>query len=239
MTTQISARVATLTAPFDLVAGLGRRWLVGWAGLLALVTALNFCFPHLVSEAQMLSWLGIVACLVYIISSRTTDHWLTAAASLTIAADFCLILRGWIAPGVALFCLVQVVHALRLRRFARTSPWPYLATLGTMALIGYFMHFDATYLLASLYACGLAHNFLTAQKYYRTTRYALHSARIFWGFVAFIACDACVALSYLISAGIVDPLIPALVFANLSYLFYLPSQILLAISAQKRLTTNS
>ena len=226
---------ATLTNPLDLVANVDRRWLAGWAGLLLVVTAINLAIPELAFEARLLSYIGIVSCFTFVITSPRRDFLLMAALGATLIADLFLIMLGYIVPGVAVFCVVQLIHAYRLRFLVHTSPLPFIGALIVMVAVGVLMQFSLVYMLGSVYACVLAHNFLAAKRFYDTTNYLIVSARIFWGFVLFVACDFCVAITFFISSGlIVDPIIPVTVFGAMTYFFYLPSQILLALSGTRQ-----
>lgn len=233
-TRSLEAEPVRLTSPLDLFANVSRVWLACWTATLAAVTWLNFAVPEASSPARLLSYAGIFSCFVFALTAKRRDPLLVAALAITAIADYFLILFSFVVPGLIAFCCVQLLHAIRLRRLVPTNPAPFFIALTTMVVAGIILRFSLIFMLGSLYACVLLHNLLAAKKFYDDTNYAILSARIFWGFALFVACDVCVALGYLTGENAIASILPATFFSSMTYVFYLPSQVLLALSGARQ-----
>jgi len=230
--------VTRLNTPLDLVAGIDRRWLAAWVAIFLVVTVLNITTPYNLGFAtRILAYIGIVSCFIYASATTRYDHWLLAALATTLLADLFLIVLAAPLPGIAVFCVVQVIHAIRLRQFVRTSPILYVTALVVMFVAGIFLQFSLIFMLAAFYACTILYNCLAAKKLYDNTHQSITSARMFWGFVAFIVCDIFVGLDFLINEGFIAESIPVVLIAAATYVFYFPSQILLASSGTRQPST--
>lgn len=178
---------------------------------------------------------GVLLCLAFslLCAARGGDRLVPIALALTAGADWFLLVRNdHYALGVALFLCVQGVYFLRLRRAGAPSLWPVragfapLAGLAVCALAwrtGLFSPANLLVgLLAALYFPQLLSNAIAAwtRKGKRWRRFAL-------GLTLFVGCDVCV--------GLFNAQIHNLVLYFLSgvgmWLFYLPSQVLIALSA--------
>ena len=173
---------------------------------------------------------GILLCLAFALWAGSLpggERLMGPALALTAAADVFLLLldRDYLA-GVALFCLVQLCYAVRIYRGSGGRSWRGLRLgLSLAALAALF----ALKLLTPLNALALVYfsNFLCN---------ALSSlacpggrARLFSaGLWLFLCCDVCVAAFQ--NPALVPPALAA--FARVGmWLFYLPGQVLLALSA--------
>lgn len=171
-----------------------------------------------------ISWkyAGILLCLLFSLwaALRGGDRLVPAALALTAVADYFLLVRGdHLIAGVALFLCVQGLYALRLRRFGCPPALPLRlglagAFLAAAALLRLFTPLNA---LAALYFSQLLSNAVLALR--RERRFGA-------GLALFVGCDLCVGLFNLAPAGAVYSLA-----AVGMWLFYLPSQVLIALSA--------
>lgn len=173
--------------------------------------------------------LGVLACALTRRSGRAQQ--LTAAAlCFTALADLFLLVLGrgylW---GVASFCVVQCLYFLRLHpagdRRTRPSLWLRLAVLAA-ALIALFSlsALQPLTALAAFYFTQLVCNALDGTFAPGMGLFAL-------GLWLFVGCDVCVGLHNL-SFYLASPPAAATAFAQVGmWLFYLPSQILLVLSA--------
>ncbi len=170
---------------------------------------------------------GILLCVLFALyaAARGGDRLVCPALVLTAAADWFLLVRNdHYAVGVALFLCVQTAYYLRLRRLGAGSGWFLRAALALLAGAGlYVLHMASPLnLLAGLYFSQLVSNTLLAWsvKGRRLTLFAL-------GLTLFVGCDVCVGLA---NSGLVPP--GALRFVSIGmWLFYLPSQVLISLSA--------
>lgn len=180
------------------------------------------------SEAAVpVKYAGILLCLAFslLCAARGGDRLAPLALALTACADWFLLVRGGrYALGVALFLCVQAVYLLRLRRAGAPSAWflrSSLALLGGLAVCAAGMASPLN-LLAALYFSQLLSNTALAWTR-RGTRWRIFAL----GLTLFIGCDACVGLFNVLPPS--SPLFPAVSIGM--WLFYLPSQVLIALSA--------
>ena len=170
---------------------------------------------------------GILLCLVFslLCALRGGDRLVPIALALTAGADWFLLVRNdCYALGVVLFLCVQTVYFLRLRRAGARSAY-FLRSgtaLGAGLAVYAFNMASPLNLLAALYFSQLLSN--TALAWTLGGR----PWRLFaLGLTLFVGCDACVGLFNALSPA--SPLYPAVSVGM--WLFYLPSQVLIALSA--------
>ena len=174
-------------------------------------------------QSVPLKYAGILLCLAF--SLLGTDRLVSLALALTAGADWFLLVRNdHYALGVALFLCVQTVYYLRLRRAGADSAWPLRSALALGAGLGvYALHMASPVnLLAALYFSQLVSNTLLAWTLKGAPRRAFAL-----GLTLFVGCDVCVGLFNVLPPG--SP--PYLAASVGMWLFYLPSQVLIALSA--------
>lgn len=181
------------------------------------------------SETVPIKYFGILLCLGFALLScfQWGGDWLVPLAlALTAGADWFLLVRGDnYALGIALFLCVQTVYYLRLRRAGAPAAYPLRAGLALGAALGLYLLKMATpvNLLAGLYFSQLLSNTILAwtQKGRRWRLFAL-------GLALFVGCDICVGVFNLqLSQSLLQHFLAYLGM----WLFYLPSQVLIALSA--------
>ena len=170
---------------------------------------------------------GILLCLAFALlcAFKGGDRLVPAALALTACADWFLLVRNdCYALGVALFLCVQTVYFFRLRRGGAPAAWPLRFGLALGAGLAAYAVGLATplNLLAMLYFSQLLSNMILAwtQKGRLRRLFAL-------GLTLFAGCDACVGLFNALPPA--APLYPAVSVGM--WLFYLPSQVLITLSA--------
>ena len=157
---------------------------------------------------------------------------------LTCLADLCLIIFNYPTLGVALFCLVQITYSLRykmnstlliLKRFSII----FLCIFTVYIIINFTItHLDILFVFASFYAICLTTSVFYAikNKYQKPNKYM-----VTLGMVLFLLCDINVALrniTSLISLPQVFTDVTYQLSSVLIFVFYLPSQLLLALSGK-------
>ena len=170
---------------------------------------------------------GVLLCLLFALACalRGGDRLVSPALALTAGADWFLLVRNdRYAVGVALFLCVQTVYYLRLRRGGASAAYPLRAGLALAAGLGLYALRLASplNLLAGLYFSQLLSNTLLAWTK-KGRRWRAFAA----GLTLFVGCDLCVGLFNTLSAS--SLLYPAVSVGM--WLFYLPSQVLIALSA--------
>lgn len=174
---------------------------------------------------------GVLLCVVFacLWAARGGDRLVPPALALTALADlFLLVLNRYYPLGVAIFLVVQTLYLLRLRRDGSDSaPWlrAGLALILALAVYGLGL-LSPLNLLVCLYFSQLLSNTCLAW----TVKG--RSQRLFaLGLTLFVGCDVCVGL-FNLSGLVPDALYH---FARVGmWLFYLPSQVLIALSAYPR-----
>ena len=176
-----------------------------------------------------IKYLGILLCLGFALLACIRwdgDRLVPLALALTAGADWFLLVRhNCYAVGVILFLCVQTVYLLRLRRTGAPAAWPLRAGLALAAGAGLYALNMASplNLLAGLYFSQLLSNTILAW----TLRG--RAVRLFaLGLTLFVGCDICVGLFNIQSAGSLP--LHLLVYLGM-WAFYLPSQVLIALSA--------
>ena len=170
---------------------------------------------------------GVLLCLLFalVCALRGGDRLVPAALALTAGADWFLLVRNDnYAVGIALFLCVQTVYYLRLRRNGISGAYPLRAGLALAAGLGLYALRLASplNLLAALYFSQLLSNTVLAWTQ-KGRRWRIFAA----GLTLFVGCDVCVGLFNTLPAS--SPLYPAASVGM--WLFYLPSQVLIALSA--------
>lgn len=170
---------------------------------------------------------GILLCLAFaaLCARHGGDRLVPAALTLTACADWFLLVRNdRYALGVALFLCVQTVYFLRLRLAGAPAAWPLRCGLALVAGLAVYAAGLASplNLLALLYFSQLLSNTVLAW-----TRKGRRGFRFALGLTLFVGCDACVGLFNALPGSL--PLRPAVSVGM--WLFYLPSQVLISLSA--------
>ena len=171
---------------------------------------------------------GILLCLGFALLARVKwgGDWLVPLAlALTAGADWFLLVRGdHYALGIALFLCVQTVYYLRQRRAGVPAAYPLRAGLALVAGLGLYLLNLATpvNLLAGLYFSQLLSNTILSW-----TRPGRRWRLFALGLTLFVGCDTCVGLFNALPGS--SPLYFAVSVGM--WLFYLPSQVLIALSA--------
>lgn len=170
---------------------------------------------------------GVLLCLAFACraAARGGDRLVPPALALTALADlFLLVLNRYYPLGVAIFLAVQTLYLLRLRRAGADSAlWLRAGLALVLALAVYALELASPLnLLVCLYFSQLLSNACLAWtvRGRRWRRFAL-------GLALFVGCDVCVGLFNL------PGLVPGALyqFARVGmWLFYLPSQVLIALS---------
>ncbi len=177
-----------------------------------------------------LKYASMLLCLFASLSGITKKdgRYVASALALTVCADlFLLVLDNFYAIGVAFFCPVQIIYALRLRRMREGKTLFALRALlfAAMLAIVCAVQPSALNILSAFYFSQLVCNAIEAAD----AKNRLFSV----GLLLFVCCDICVGLCNITfpfpASDAVFPIIRILMWA-----FYLPSQVLIVLSSQRR-----
>lgn len=181
-------------------------------------------------DTLWLKYAGILLCLAFsfFCALRGGNRLVAPALLFTAGADWFLLIRNeHLLLGVALFLCVQALYFLRLHRAggSRKLLWLRLALALGFALAPFLIPGMATplNLLAMLYFSQLLSNTILAW-----TLPVMHTFAL--GLTLFVGCDICVGL---FNAFALPPTLFSVVSVGM-WFFYLPSQVLIALSAQPK-----
>lgn len=218
---------------------IGRSGLFTLAFLLAEAVLYYFIMTAGGETLKYCCFASVVLCFIYSLPFLRISPYITAGLGLTVGADFFLVLcsasaRLW---GMVFFLGVQSAYAVYLHRALRRPSLitvriclAVLAVAVTVAVLG--KRTDPLALVSLCYYAFLAVNILCACLRFRSGRlFAL-------GLVLFLLCDTVIGLQvaaegYLPIAE--DTWLYGLIFSgfNLAWFFYLPSQVLIALSSRE------
>jgi hypothetical protein len=183
---------------------------------------------------------SIVICFVHaLIHVKQGDKLLIAGLACTVMADLCLVVwspvqRLW---GMVFFLAAQSLYAIRLHRQIRSNVLLIIRiSLTVVALaVTVIVLKDATDALALVSLCYYANlimNIVTAFTDFRSNKL------LSIGFVLFLLCDTVIGLQVACGGYLPiedDSLLHQIIFMpfNLAWFFYLPSQVLISLSAKK------
>ena len=179
-------------------------------------------------DTIVLKYTGVLLCLAFslLCALQGGDRLVPPVLALTALADlFLLVLNQWYALGIVLFLGVQSAYLIRLRLAAGQTWFPIRAGLPLLAGLVLYQLGQATALnlLAGLYFSQLLVNAVLAWTL-PGRRWRLFAL----GLTLFVGCDVCVGAFN--SPGLAPA--GAYQFAQVGmWLFYLPSQVLIALSA--------
>lgn len=185
---------------------------------------------------------SIVICFLYAAAGgKQSDPLFVAALACTMGADFFLVICSPIEQlyGMICFLTAQTLYALRLHRENRSNvlliirvAFVLCAEVITMAVLR--QNTDALALISLAYYANLIMNIVVSFTLLR--KYRLLAA----AFVLFILCDTVIGFQMANGVYLHIPkgsLLHSMIFTgfNLAWLFYLPSQVLIALSSRKTL----
>ena len=206
--------------------------------LYLLFIGLDCFFPRMGEISMGIKYIGIILCFFYVLFllSKEVDKIdalvVRVALFFTLFADTCLIWLGNWEAGVASFVLVQICYFYRLNK-GRTKT--ILVNVILFGIIHFIVNISIVevpmvLILAEFYGVCLVRNtwdvfFVSQNRMFRV------------GLVLFLLCDVCVALRNLsmfvpVTNGMVE--LAVSVASVLIWVFYLPSQVAIALSVVRK-----
>ena len=193
--------------------------------LYAALVSIDLFFPSLFTLSSWFKFIGIVLCLIVACAAaqcpldRTDARYNCVAMLFTVAADVFLLFTTSYEAGIALFC---VAHLLRIRLLCGKRPSLALlfADIALCFILIFGVHLSQLYALSICYALLLLSATIST---FISRRFPRRNAILLrLGMILFLLCDINVALFNIAS--------PFAAAAVLMWVFYLPSQVLLALS---------
>lgn len=177
---------------------------------------------------------GIFLCLAYAIKRFPKDHLLHLALLATSIADVFLAANNTAETGIFIFLIAQVLHLVRLDGGKRArTPLIIFCIIGVLALVGnlYFQNVQIIYVICGFYLATILMNIYFSYQWYIHNSENPRAFMALAGFILFLCCDTCTAISYLS----LNHMFAAFFYAPANYfawLFYYPSQILVSNSSK-------
>ncbi len=210
-----------------------RIWQGIWFVFYILILSLSILWPESFI-LNLVKILSIFGCCIYVCTVFPYDESLIFVMFITFIADGLLAFSDNLFYGVFAFFIAQLLHFYRI-----TGKYKIVMYYGLIALIFIFFGkleimnntIEPMFILCGFYAVAIIANIIASYSWKQTNPKSPHATFAFYGFILFLACDTCVALSYLSTTGI----LPAdlTIFLNFAaWFFYYPSQILVSNSSK-------
>ncbi len=208
---------------------LDTQWAAVWVMIYISFLLMDIVLPGW-PPTNLIKYVGIFLCVVYAYTKHHNDIMLTMALLLTFLADTILVWTNWLITGVCIFSLAQFMHFLRLSR----AKVKYIFARATIVILAFSVTIicglKPIYAIGSIYAITLISNLCLSTVRYHERRNDFRARCAFYGFVAFLCCDCCVALRFFA----LDDILPLNILPIVNFLvwfFYYPSQVLIANSS--------
>lgn len=188
---------------------------------------------------------AIVFCFLHVLlQAKGCDKWILGGLACTVAADFCLVICSPIQQlwGMICFLMAQSLYAARLHLFDRRRLllWARLTLVAVAISVTILVlrdNTDALALVSLCYYANLIFNIVMA--FLQFKKDALFPIAL----VLFLLCDTVIGLQ--VACGAYLPIAEGsmlyrIIFMpfNLSWFFYLPSQVLISLRGAKNTTAN-
>ena len=206
-------------------------WLAVWVFIYIGFLLVDIVTPNFWGSS-LLKYAGIFLCVVYANYKYEKDYKLVLALFFTFLADTILVWTNYEVAGVFVFCFAQLMHFLRISKLERKYLLYFAAIISALVIYAGFAHENILYSVAALYGLLLFSNLGLSIHNYREHKSDFRARCAMYGFIAFVGCDVCVGLRHLMLDGVISPQFLPLV-AFLVWVFYYPSQVLLANSSTK------
>lgn len=209
--------------------------IIAETGVYIAFNTITFAFNK---DTNAIKYFGILTCftvaVVNCFSNRKDCFFVAGAMLFTAIADlFLLMLDGYSECGVGAFIVVQLLYFARIYYAHGKKPWIsgavrigiaamiiiILAATGKLNLLTALTAFYLTQIVANIVDSAFI------------IKYSKRNILFFIGLILFLCCDLCVGLFNFSEVGITLPAALEKVIAPAIWLFYLPSQVLITISA--------
>ena len=204
-------------------------WQIVWGGFYVSILILNF-FLQDTWPVKAIMCLGIAMNILYAYCNSPKDHLLQIALALTFFADIILALNNTSFLGVFVFTFAQFVHLVRMTNLNSQHLLAFLVILTILFFLSSLLRLEPMFVIGTTYAMLLCANFYVSYSWNKAT-HSTSARHAVIGFSLFVLCDICVATSYFTRIGTIPISIHP--YADyLAWIFYYPSQILLANSSK-------
>ncbi len=228
----LKRQLKTWWRDFKHIPKIDQSWLTTWFIIYITFIMLDVLAPGFWGSA-LLKYAGIFLCVIYAYRKYHDDNKLIIALFLTLLADTILVWTDFYTIGVFVFCFAQFMHFLRMTKMSKKTIGAFALIISLLTIYSAFCGYEIIYSLGTLYGLLLISNVVMASRRYRIEQKDFKARCGWYGFVLFIACDTCVALRYMMLHGIIPAeALPLIAF--LVWIFYYPSQVLIANSSTRQ-----
>ncbi len=222
-------RVPTWWKDYKRLSYIDPIWLFIWIVIYVTFLLSDIFFPNFWGSA-VIKYAGIFLCIVYAHQKYRDDYTLQLALLFTFLADTILVWTPFTLAGVYVFSFAQFMHLSRLTKLPNISLCIYACGISFFFALSIIFGLEPIYAIATVYGLELICNLVISAKNWRQNSKQFSTRCAFYGFLAFICCDICVALRFVALDGVLPAfLIPTVSF--LVWVFYYPSQVLIANSS--------
>ena len=125
----------------------------------------------------------------------------SASTIIHLLADTILVWTPYALAGVYVFCFAQFMHLTRLTKLPQISLCIYAGGLSLFFALCIANGMNPIYAVATVYGLQLICNLVMSVKNWRANSKHFRTRCAFYGFVAFLCCDICVALRFMALDG--------------------------------------
>jgi hypothetical protein len=216
--------------------------------LYLLFLTLDYSFQNTGNKYSIAAkYLSILLCFILTIMIGVKGHnkldtrLLQLALFFTASADYCLLFSNKFIPGVLLFCIVQIIYIFRFTRDLLSRTRIFISILIMYIFLSFIVivvykayGFDLKLSLICLfYGCLITTSIITGIRTLKTNYFPLTaSIMICVGMILFFMCDVNVLLFNILEK---NGSYIASICGFLMWLFYLPGQVMLALSGYKHI----
>ena len=208
------------------------NWLFIWIAIYLTFLTLDVVAPTFIGTS-VIKYAGIFLCIIYARAKYKNDYDLQLALLFTLLADTLLVWTPFTLAGVYVFAIAQALHIIRQLHLPKISLFIFVGVLSLIAGLSQLFRLPTIYVLGALYGGELITNIVIAAINYRKHNKNFNVRCALYGFIAFFFCDLCVAFRFVaIDTPVPDNFIP--LASYLVWVFYYPSQVLIANSSIKK-----
>ena len=189
-------------------------------------------------DIMTFKFIFIIACFAFAALSYFFCHskkdwaWLTAGLLFTVGADYFLVIHNNHLPGIAVFCFAHVCYILRALHSAKHGQKVAFISVPILVVAVYLTFInEALFVLSGIYAGLFLTNIAVNIWHFKQKNTLLprfNKILVLAGLILFALCDVNVLL-FNLPRQLGTPVIFPLAFQFI-WVFYLPSQLLLAVS---------
>ena len=209
-----------------------RFWPIIWGIIYGLIIIVGVISP----TNDFLTFIklgGIFLCLFYVVQYFHKDYLLQLALLFTSIADIVLALENTAISGIITFLIAQIIHLFRLSDKSNHLSITIFAIFAIIASTcdAIWGFAPLIFVVCAFYLAVLIANIGFSWRWLKSAPKARAPLFSLLGFILFLCCDTCTAVSYLSLTGVFPAFLYGL--ANFfAWAFYYPSQILISNSSK-------